>query len=222
MLKLKKHVSRYYKNILGTAEYKYASLGDNFWDDVDSITEEENTLLTLPFTLEEIKTTLFDCAPHGAPGPDGIPFSFYQKFWDLVEDDLFLLCKQFYQNSLQLAKINKSIICLIPKERDASLISKYRPISLVNCSFKLISKILTHRLTTIMSRIIDDSQSAFLPNRYILDNVVLGHELIDYSQHHKQQGVVIKVDFEKAYDKIHWDYLLEILHSKGFNERWIH
>lgn len=90
-------------------------------------------------------------------------------------------------------------------------IKKIRPISLVNCSFKLLSKILTNRLETIMARLIDDSQSAFLKNRYILDNIVLSQEIIHFYQISKQQGVVIKVDFEKTYDKINWNYLLEIL-----------
>lgn len=218
---IKKHVSEYYKDILGCPGIKYATLDKDFWDDNDKITTQENLLLQQSFTLEEIKTTLFDCEPNGAPGPDGFSFKFYQYFWEVVKDDLFQLCHQFYLNSLHLDKINKSIICLIPKVTHASNIGNYRPISLVNCSFKLISKILTHRLSPIMSRIIDDSQSAFLPHRYILDNVLLGQEVIHYSKQHQQQGVIIKVDFEKAYDKINWEYLIEVLISRGFSYKWI-
>ncbi|XP_078156636.1 uncharacterized protein LOC144552546 [Carex rostrata] len=173
----------------GIEGVRFASLENDFWP-ADKITNTENDLLQLPFSLDEIKQALFDSEPHGAPGPDGFSFSFYQCFWELVKDDLRTLCQQFYQNSLILDLLNKSIICLIPKDKDATHISKYRPISLVNCSFKLISKILTNRLTHIMNRIIDDSQSAFLPNRYILNNVVLGQEIIHYSQQFKQQGAI--------------------------------
>lgn len=72
-----------------------------------------------------------------------------------------------------------------------------------------------------MDRILDTSQSAFIKNRYILDNVIISKEIIHHCQQTKQQGVVIKVDLEKAYDKIHWDYLLEILQSRGFGAKWI-
>lgn len=110
---------------------------------------------------------------------------------------------------------------MIPKEHDAKVIQKFRPISLVNCSFKLISKILTNRLEHIMHKLIDNSQSAFLKGRYILDNVVICQEIIHYSQHAKQSGVIIKIDFEKAYDKINWEYLIEVLQHRGFGPTWI-
>lgn len=127
----------------------------------------------------------------------------------------------FYNHTLDLHKLNKSCVCLIPKEKGAAHIRKFRPISLVNCSFKILSKILTNILELIMSRIIDTSQSAFLRNRYILDNVVLSQELIHSCQTQKQQRVVIKIDFEKTYDKIHWDYLLEVQKSRAFGSRWL-
>lgn len=80
---------------------------------------------------------------------------------------------------------------------------KFRPIILVNCIFKLFSKILTHRIERVMARIINESQTAFLPNRYILDNVLLSQKIIHFSKQNKQQGVILKIDFKKAYDKIH-------------------
>ena len=103
---------------------------------------------------------------------------------------------------------------MIPKEQNA-LIHKFRPISLVNCSFKILSKILTNRLETLMNRLIDSSQAAFLKGRYILDNVLISQELIHFSHTQKQPSAIIKVDFEKAYDKIHWDYLIEFSHLEG-------
>lgn len=142
---IKKHVLEYYKEVLGTSGIKYASLDSTFWGMTDQITSLENHFLESPFTYEEIKTALFDCEPNGAPGPDGIPFKFYQTFWDTVKQDLFQLCASFYHHNLNLDKLNKSVICLIPKESNAATINKYRPISLVNCIFKLLSKILTHR-----------------------------------------------------------------------------
>lgn len=137
-----------------------------------------------------------------------------------MKNDLLALCNHFYDHDLDLHAINKSVICLIPKEKDVKLISKFRPINLVNCSFKIISNILTNRLNSIINRIIDVSQSGFIKHRYILDNVVLSQELIHHRRINNVSGVVIKVNFENAYNKIHWECILEILQSRGFSHKW--
>ena len=210
---IQQHIVEFYKNLLGTSGIKFGSLDEQFWDLEDKLTALEQWSLERPFTEQELKQALFASEPNGAPGPDGFTFKFYQFFWDVVKSDLMILTHCFFEHTLDLHKINKSCICLIPKEKDATLITKFRPISLVNCSFKLLSKLLTIRLEPIMSRIIDPSQSAFIKNRFILDNVILSQEILHSCQTTKQQGVVVKVDFEKAYDKIHWDYLIEVLES---------
>lgn len=149
------HILSYYKDLLGTPGATFAQLGTHFWDDAEKVSVDENISLTAPFSEQEIYQAVFQFEPQGAPGPDGFTFAFYQKFWKLVKFDLILLCHQFWHEQLQLSKINKSIICLIPKEPEAQHIKKFRPISLVNCSFKIISKILTYRLEPILQRLID-------------------------------------------------------------------
>lgn len=196
------HISQYYKEIFGVPGIKYASLDQHFWADNELVTQEENSSLIQPFSEEEIKVAVFASDPTGAPGPDGFTFKFYQHFWDVVKFDLLTLVAMFFLNQVDLSKLNKASVCLIPKEEAAIHIKQFRPISLVNCSFKIISKLLTNRLEVIIDRLIDVTQAAFIKGRYILDNVVLGHEIIHYCQTVKQKGVVIKVDFEKAYDKI--------------------
>ena len=207
--------------MLGTLGCKYGHLDYNFWNAKEKLTELEKWTLERPFTGIEVKEAVFASEPNGTPGSDGFTFQFYQFFWKIVKSDLMLLTHFFYENQLNLHRINKSCICLIPKENDATHIKKFRPISLVNCSFKIISKILTIRLEQIMDRLIDTSQSAFIKNRYILDNMILGQEILHSSFVNKQPGVVIKIDFEKTYDKIHWDYLIEILKSRNFELKWI-
>ena len=112
------------------------------------------------------------------------------------------------------------MICLIPKEQDATVIQKFRPISLVDCCYKIISKILTTRLTDIMDDIVDRSQTAFMKGRIILDNVLVAHEIIHYARVQKQKGILVKIDFEKAYDKINWDFIFQMLISRGFGNKW--
>jgi hypothetical protein len=113
------------------------------------------------------------------------------------------------------------MMSLIPKEEGARNMKKFRPISLINCSFKIFSKVLTLRLGKIVDRLVLPQQSAFIHGRYILESVVLAHEIIHSVNSKKEKGVVLKLDYEKAYDRVCWDFLFEVLKSRVFNGTWI-
>jgi hypothetical protein len=105
--------------------------------------------LEKPFSMEEIKVAVFSCYPEGSPGPDGLPFLFYQKYWDVVKHDIFDMFQDFHGGRLDLFKLNFVMLTLIPKVEDAMDMRNYRPISLLNCSFKIFSKLITLRLEGI-------------------------------------------------------------------------
>lgn len=98
---------------------------------------------------------------------------------------------------------------------------KFRPISLTNCSFKIFTKLLPIRLGKIYDTLICPQQSAFIRGRYILESVVVAHEVVHSLHKSKEPGVVIKLDYEKAYDKVSWEFIFEILESRGFGRKWI-
>jgi hypothetical protein len=113
------------------------------------------------------------------------------------------------------------MITLIPKENDAREMKKFRPISLLNCSFNFFSKVLTNRIAKILNRLISFQQSAFIKGRFILESVVTAHEIIHEVHSKKSQGLVSKIDYEKAYDRVNLDFLYEILVSRGFGPKII-
>lgn len=129
-------------------------------------------------------------------------------------DDLFL-------GKLDLYRLNFVMIYLIPKVEEAKAMKNFRPISLINCSFKIFSKVLTLRLGSIINRLIAPQQSAFIQGRYILESVALAHELVHSLHASKKPGLILKLDYEKAYDRVCWDFLFEILRSRGFSPTWI-
>ena len=96
----------------------------------------------------------------------------------MVKLDLFKLFQAFYNHELDVSKFNLVSICLVPKKADAVTVRNFRPISLINCSFKLITKLLTNRLSKVIDPLIDDSQSAYIKGRLIGDNIVTAHELL--------------------------------------------
>jgi hypothetical protein len=99
--------------------------------------------------------------------------------------------------------------------------TKYRLISLCNCSFKIFSKVLTLRLGKIANRLISPQQTALIGGRYILESVVVAHEVVHNIHKGKKPGVILKLDYEKAYDRVNLDFLFEILTTRGFSRKWI-
>jgi hypothetical protein len=173
-----------------------------------------------PFSLDEIKKVVFGMKKNKSPGPDGFPADFYQEFWDLVKWDLKALVEQFAKGRIDIARLNYGIITLVPKTADAKQIQKFRPIYLLNVSFKIIPKVLMNRLTQCVSPVISKTQTSFIKGRYILEGVVILHEALNTFHNKKQDALIFKVDFEKAYDKIKWPFVIQMLKAKGFPDKW--
>jgi hypothetical protein len=108
----------------------------------------------------------------------------------------------FHEGNLDLYRLNCALVTLIPKVGDATNMKQFWPISLLNCSFKIFSKILTLRLSDVVQRIVAPSQSAFIKGRYILESVVVAHEIVHSINKSGEKGVVLKLDYEKAYDRV--------------------
>lgn len=87
---------------------------------------------------------------------------FYQKFWDVIKEDLTSLFTDFYNGDLDLFRLNFTLLTLIPKVEETRDMKNFRPISLTNCSFKIFSKVLTNRLGLVSQRIVANEQTAFI------------------------------------------------------------
>lgn len=174
-----------------------------------------------PFSEEEIRNAIFESYADGAPGPDGFSFMFYHHFWELIKEDFMRLVRDFEVGGLNLDRLNYAIITLVPKEPDAKLLKKFRPTSLLNCSFKIFGKALNNRLIRVADRLIAKNQTAFIKGRFILVSVVAAHEIIHDIHKNKEKGIVLKLDYEKAYDRVSWSFLEKMLLSRGFGGKWV-
>jgi Reverse transcriptase (RNA-dependent DNA polymerase) len=206
---------------LGTNGSTCLTFSNDIWEDHEKVSTSENASLISPFTENEIKSVIFSMNSNKAPRPDGFSILFYQKFWDLIKHDIVFLFSEFYHHRLDIAKFNRTIICLIPKVVDTSTIKDVQPISLLNYSFKIFIKVLTSRLHPVLDRLIGFNQHVFLKGQNFMDNVISAHEIL-YSMHRfKEPGLLLKLDFEKTFDNVNWNYIQHTFLQQGFDPKWV-
>lgn len=189
-----------------------------------TITVDMNKSLTRPVSEDEIRRALFSMQPNTAPGPDGMSPIFYQKFWSIVKKDVVSAILNFFSNGFMSTAFNETLITLIPKIDSPSNLAHYRPISLCNVVYKIISKILANRMKVALKLCISQAQAAFVPGRQILDNVILAHEFVHHLNNMrsgKEGFMALKLDMSKAYDKVEWMFLAEVMNKMGFCPLWI-
>ena len=188
------------------------------------ITPDMQQVLSSDFNAEEIKTTLFQMAPTKAPGPDGMNTLFYQKYWHVMGDTEVNAVLDFLKFGHMVPEINHTYTVLIPKIKAPEKIFDFRPISLCNVIYKIISKVLANRLKQILPHIISPTQSAFVPGRLITDNFLVAYETLHTMNGHKKGkkgSLALKLDISKAYDRVEWKFLRGIMVKMGFPEAWV-
>jgi hypothetical protein len=154
------------------------------------------------FTEDEVRKAVFQLEHNKVSGPYGFLVVFYQVFWDLIKNNLMALFTEFHKGNLPLYNLNFVTIILVPKYAEATRIQQYWPICLLNVSFKIFTKVVTNRLTGVAQRVIQTSQLAFLLGRNIMERFIILHETIHELHQKKKGGVILKLDFKKAYDKV--------------------
>ncbi|GJW26765.1 RNA-directed DNA polymerase, eukaryota [Tanacetum coccineum] len=186
----------------------------------NSLTNEQKEDLEQDITKEEVKRAVWDCGVDKSPGPDGFSFYFYRHFWSMIEDDVFGAVEYFFINGDIPNGCNSNFIALIPKIIDANMVKDFRPISLIGSLYKIIAKLLANRLVGVLSNLINEVQSAFVADRQILDGPFILNEVLQWCRKKRKHALIFKVDFEKAYDSVRWDFLDDVLDKFGFGVKW--
>ena len=174
-----------------------------------------------PFTTDDIDSVIKSMPLDRAPGPHGFNGMFMRKCWDIVKHDFYNLAQDFHSGNVQLENINTSFITLVPKKSSPEQMSDYRPISLTNCCLKFITKLLADRLQSKIENCIHRNQYGFIKGRTIQDRLAWSFEYIHQCHSSKKPIVILKLDFEKAFDSVEFQAIYLIMSRMGFPESYI-
>ena len=180
--------------------------------------EEDKARIDGGVTEEEIRASLWALKPFKAPGPDGLHAGFYQHFWLVVKNSICNEVKGIFDKGCVLSYLNETWISLIPKCQNPEALSNYRPISLCNSVYKIVTKTLVAQIRPLLNRLISPVQIAFDPGRRGTDNVLIAQKLFHALD--KKKGkmgfMAVKLDLEKAYDRLEWSFIYRVLQAFHF------
>ncbi|XP_010484806.1 PREDICTED: uncharacterized protein LOC104763089 [Camelina sativa] len=193
---------------------------------MDSVGRQElNSALTAlnrPFLATEVEFSIRCMGKYKAPGPDGFQPIFYQHCWDMVGTSVTRFVLDFFETGVLPRELNDALVVLIAKVVKPENMAQFRPISLCNVLFKIITKMMVLRLKTVMPKLIGPAQASFIPVRLSTDNIVIVQEAV-HSMRRKngRKGwMLLKLDLEKAYDRVRWDFLEDTLKVAGLSTEW--
>ena len=187
-----------------------------------TINKTQKTQCDTPITKHKCLQAISQLANNRSPGPDGFAAKFYKVFWEDIKRP-FMECLKYSINTNQLCPSKyKEIITLLPKPgRDSFFAANCRPITLLNCDYKIISKIVNNRISPFLSSHVKNDQTGFIKGRHIGDNIRLMCDIIDYAYFKNIPGAVLLIDLQKAFDSLNWSFIFAILRNFGVGDFFI-
>jgi hypothetical protein len=217
----KKFYKNLYKDKGNDSDFDHVFLTEN----IPKISETEQTLCDEPITKDEIKKALEQMKPNKSPGTDGFSPEFYRHFWDQISDLVHDSIMCAYTKNILSSEQKRAVLQLIPKkDKDITKLKNWRPISLLNTDYKLLTHTLANRLQKVLPSVISKDQSGYLKNRYIGLNIRTIVDIINDVQHNENSALITLLDFEKAFDTVNWKFMHKCLEKFGFGnsfKNWI-
>ncbi len=216
----------FYDNLYSTENVKNNDIMnflDNL-DDVKQLTNEEMQQCEGILTNDECIKAIKNMKPNKTPGIDGLPSDFYKKMWNTVGPLVLNSFKEGFSDGKLAESHRISILTLIFKKGDREELKNYRPISLSNIDYKILAFVLADRLQRVISSLVNNEQTAYIKNRFIGENVRLLLDIMDMSEKTQTPGILLFLDFKKAYDSLEWKFMFKALEKFGFGQdflKWI-
>ena len=214
----------FYSNLYSEEQIDPSS-ADHFMDGLPRLQPESAAVCEGPLTVAECLKAIGQMKPFKTPGSDGLPKEFYSRFFYLFGDYFVNIMNSACEDGLMSPTQRLSYITLLCKDNsNADSLSNWRPISLLNVDYKIVSKCLTNRLRRVLSEIIDCDQTCSIPGRSITDNLHLIRNAFDHCTNRNVSSIFISFDQAKAFDRVSHEYLFRVLTAFGFGAsliKWI-
>ncbi|KAL3698736.1 hypothetical protein R1sor_012812 [Riccia sorocarpa] len=180
------------------------------------VSSQQNEALAAVPEMEELEKIVKGLPEEKAPGLDGVTAEVLTRCWSFMKIDCLAMLVSFWEDGVLTLCDSKGVIKLLPKNAERQRLRNWRPITLLTLTYKLISKVLASRLKGVLPGLVDEHQTGFVDGRSIHDSILLHRFSQEYAQATHQETVLIKLDFEKAYDRVSHAYLRAVLLKMEF------
>ncbi|KAJ3599655.1 hypothetical protein NHX12_033611, partial [Muraenolepis orangiensis] len=207
---------------LYTSEYEEGeTLSEGFCNGLPQVSEEANSQLEGPLTIQELQTALQGMQGRRAPGIDGLSVEFYKAYWDVLSHDLLDVFNESLASGSMPVSCRRAVITLLPKKGNLQDIKNWRPVSLLCVDYKILSKALATRLGKAVEQVIHRDQTYCVPGRSMVDNVHLIRDVLEVSSSLDINTGLISLDQEKAFDRVEHSFLWKVMEKFGFSAGFI-
>ncbi|CAK8536554.1 unnamed protein product [Lathyrus sativus] len=183
---------------------------------------DQREYLTRPISENKITKALKGIGDLKAPGLDGYGAKFFKTSWSTIKADVITAVREYFETGKIYKAFNSVAVSLIPKGHNACEIKDYRLIVVSTIFYKIISKILTDRLGSVIPSVVNQNQAAFVPGQNIHNHIMLAAELLKgYTRKGGTPRIMMQLDLQKAYDMVNWKALECIVKEMGFPNKFI-
>ena len=198
---------------------------DNFFADLDSpkLTNLQCKQLNEPISTTELSITLKNMKNNKVPGLDGFTAEFYKMFWLKIKILITRAIQIYFQKGELSPNLRRGIVTCLPKgNKPRELLKNWRPLSMLPVIYKLISSALSNRLKPLLPSLIPPTQTGFIDGRFMGDSTRLIYDLLKITEDKQIPGLLMLIDFEKAFDSLSWTFLYKTLSFFNFGQNFIH
>ena len=212
----------YYENLFKNrdAELIQSKMDDLFkTENIPKLSNDKKSSIEGELTLNEVSNSLKNMQNDKSPGLDGFTSEFFKFFWSKLKYFVLRCINHSYRTGKLPQTLRTCVITCLPKQnKSREYLKNWRPISLLNVVYKIASASIANRLKTVLNLIISDTQNGFLDGRYIGESTRLVYDIMQYCEDNNKNGLLLLIDFEKAFDSVSWSFLYRTFKFFNFGD----